>query len=244
VARLADAGHATAEAPYGAGVRLAKRAAPVQLPGFAAGGFIVQDPAHALVCRFAALPAGTVVYDACAAPGGKAVTLERLGARVVAGDARRDRVRRLTDTARRAGVALRVLVADLLAAPFTPATLDAVLVDAPCTATGSMARHPDGRWRVTPKAVDRAAARQAALLTAAAALVRPGGLLVYATCSLESEECEDVVNEFLGWHPGFRRAPAAGAVPATLTTGVGDFRSLPQCHGIDGAYATRLQRSP
>jgi len=115
-------------------------------------------------------------------------------------------------------------------------------VDAPCSATGTMARHPDARWRVTQRAIARAAARQRALLAAAAALVRPGGLLVYATCSLEPEENSDIVTEFLARHPQFARVPAAGAVPADLLTPAGDFQSLPQRHGMDGAYAARLGR--
>jgi 16S rRNA (cytosine967-C5)-methyltransferase len=215
---------------------------PSQLPGFEEGGFVVQDPAHALVCRFAAIPPGTVVYDACAAPGGKAVALERGGARVMAGDARRERVGRLVETARRAGVEIRVAVADLLAAPFRSESLAAVLVDAPCSATGTMARHPDARWRVTPRTIARAAERQRALLAAAAALVRPGGLLVYATCSLEPEENSDIVTECLARHPEFARVPAAGAVSPALLTPAGDFQSLPQRHGTDGAYAARLVR--
>ena len=252
--RLREAGFGVGEAPFGAGVVVETGAThpasrippPVQLPGFAEGGFVVQDPAHALVCRFAAIPLGTVVYDACAAPGGKAVTLERGGARVMAGDARRERVRRLVETARRAGVAIRVAVADLLAAPFRPEALAAVLVDAPCSATGTMARHPDARWRVTSRTIARAAQRQRSLLAAAATLVRSGGLLVYATCSLEPEENSDIVTEFLARHPQFARVPppppAAGAVPAALLTPAGDFQSLPQRHGTDGAYAARLAR--
>ena len=249
-ARLTDAGFGVREAPCGAGVVVQAGAThpasrippPAQLPGFAEGGFVVQDPAHALVCRYAAFPPGTTVYDACAAPGGKSVALERGGASVVAGDGRRERVGRLVETARRAGVAIQVAVADLLAAPFRSEALAAVLVDAPCSATGTMARHPDARWRVTQRAIARAAARQRALLAAAAALVRPGGLLVYATCSLEPEENSDIVTEFLARHPQFARVPAAGAVPADLLTPAGDFQSLPQRHGMDGAYAARLGR--
>jgi 16S rRNA (cytosine967-C5)-methyltransferase len=247
--RLLDAGLGVTEAPFGAGLCLTltpdtRHLTPGALPGYAEGGFIVQDPAHALVCRFAAIPAGSSVYDACAAPGGKAVALERGGARVMAGEARRDRVGRLVETARRAGVEIRVAVADLLAAPFRAESLAAVLVDAPCSATGTMARHPDARWRVTPRTIERAAERQRALLAAAAALVRPGGLLIYATCSLEPEENSDIVTEFLARHPRFVRAPAAGAVPAALVTPAGDFQSLPQRHGMDGAYAARLARVP
>jgi 16S rRNA (cytosine967-C5)-methyltransferase len=219
--------------------------APRALPGYADGAFIVQDPAHALICRYAAIPSGWLVYDACAAPGGKAVALETTGARVVAGDARPERLARLADTCRRAGVAVRCVAADLEAAPFAPGRYDAVLVDAPCSATGTIARHPDARWRLTPELFARAAARQARLLAAAAALVRPdGGLLIYATCSLEPEENTAVVEDFLSRHPEFRRARPPGdvAVPAELLTAAGDFQSLPQRHGIDGAYAARLTR--
>jgi len=183
------------------------------------------------------------VYDGCAAPGGKAVMLERLGARVVAGDGRRDRIGRLGETVRRAGVAIPIVVADLLAAPFAADALDAVLVDAPCSATGTMARHPDARWRVTARTIQRAARRQRALLAAAACLVPRGGLLIYATCSLEPEENSDIVNEFLARHPQFAREPATTAVPAALVTTHGDLQVLPQRHGTDGAYAARLVRS-
>ena len=246
--RLREAGCGVTQAPFGAGLRLTltpdtRHLTPRDLPGYADGGFIVQDPAHALVCRYAAVPRGALVYDACAAPGGKGVTLERLGARVVAGDARRDRLARLADTVRRAGVAIPVVGADLVAAPLAPATADAVFVDAPCSATGTMARHPDARWRLSPRLIDRAAARQGELLRAAAPLVRPGGLLIYATCSLEPEENGDVVNAFLQRHREFAREPERGAVAAELLTADGDFHSLPQRHGVDGAFAARLRQS-
>src|SRR3989475_1970516 len=170
--RLREAGFGVTKAPFGAGLQVSsggtapRSPLPRRLPGFAEGAFIVQDPAHALVCRYAAVPWGALVYDACAAPGGKGVTLERLGARVVAGDARRDRLARLADTVRRAGVAIPVVGADLVAAPLAPATADAVLVDAPCSATGTMARHPDARWRPSPRPIAPAAARPRELLTA------------------------------------------------------------------------------
>jgi 16S rRNA (cytosine967-C5)-methyltransferase len=106
-----------------------------------------------------------------------------------------------------------------------------------------MARHPDARWRLAPELFPRAAARQARLLAAAAALVRAGGgILIYATCSLEPEENSAVVEDFLSRNPEFARAPTRAAVPAELTTAAGDFQSLPQRHGIDGAYAARLVR--
>ena len=246
--RLKGAGFGVRVAPFGAGVQVftdgtaPRSVLPRHLPGYVDGAFIVQDPAHALLCRYAAIPSGTVVYDACAAPGGKAVALERSGVRVVAGEARRERAGRLIETTRRAGVAIRSAVADLLSAPFRAGTFAAVLVDAPCTATGTLARHPDARWRLTPRRIERASERQAALLEAAAGLVRPGGLLVYATCSLEPEENDDVVTTFLARHPEFTRGPATGAVPADLLRPTGDFQTLPQRHSVDGAYAARLVR--
>src|SRR5258705_7167545 len=170
-------------------------------------------------------------------------SLEAQGARIPAGDARHERIGRLADTARRAGVEIRCIAADLEAAPLRPASVDAVLVDAPCSATGTMRRHPDARWRLNPTVFARAATRQARLLAAAAPLVRRGGLLIYATCSLEPEENEHVVEGFLSQNPEFARTSHAdGAVPTELLTDAGDFQSLPQRHGIDGAYAARLMR--
>jgi 16S rRNA (cytosine967-C5)-methyltransferase len=247
-ARLHEAGIAMEDAPFGAGVRLVRGGSasplppPPSLPGYIEGGFIVQDAGAALVCRFAALRPDALVYDACAAPGGKAVTLEVLGARVIAGDHRRDRLPRLVDTVRRAGRAVRVVAADLAAAPFAGGRFDAVVVDAPCTATGTFARHPEARSRVTARAITALAVRQRGLLDAAAPLVRPGGVLVYATCSLEPEENAEQVDAFLERHPEFARAPVPGAVPAPLLTAAGDFLAVPPRHGTDGAYAARLGR--
>jgi len=246
--RFREAGIEAADAPFGTGIRLypiADSRYPIasSLPGYSEGAFIVQDPAHALVARFAAIPPGAQVYDACAAPGGKAVALEARGARVFAGDARHERMGRLADTTRRAGVEIHCVAADLEAAPIGPGGVDAVLVDAPCSATGTMRRHPDARWRLDPGVFARAASRQARLLAAAAPLVRFSGLLIYATCSLEPEENERIVEGFLTKNPEFARAPHGDAsLPAELLTEAGDFQTLPQRHGIDGAYAARLVR--
>ena len=241
---LREAGIKSDVAPFGAGIRLypiADSRYPIaaDLPGFTDGA--VNTEILALV-RFAAIPPGDLVYDAWAAPGGKAVQLEAAGARVIAGDRRRERMARLADTTRRAGVAIRCFGANLEAAPIRPASLAAVLVDAPCTATGTMRRHPDARWRLEPAVFARAAARQSRLVDAAAGLVRPGAADL-PTCSLEPEENEQVVDALLNRHQDFERAPTApAAMPAELLTPVGDFQSLPQLHGIDGAYAARLVR--
>ncbi|HKA58619.1 MAG TPA: transcription antitermination factor NusB [Gemmatimonadales bacterium] len=247
--RLRESGLKADEAPFGAGISLypiadRRYALAKDLPGYREGGFIVQDPAHALVARYAAIPSGALVYDACAAPGGKAVALEAAGARVLAGDARHERMGRLADTTRRAGVAIHTLAANLEAAPLRPGSVDAVLVDAPCSATGTMRRHPDARWKLRPGVFQRLAARQTRLLDAAAPLVRPGGLLIYATCSIEPEENESVVERFLMQHPEFTRTPRHQLGPfAELLTPGGAFQSYPQRHGIDGAYAARLVRA-
>jgi 16S rRNA (cytosine967-C5)-methyltransferase len=246
---LTEAGYVVAGAPFETGLVVARSPntlhSPLltQLPGYAEGAFIVQDPAQALVARFAAVPSGIAVYDACAAPGGKSVALARGGARVTAGEARSTRLPRLWDTLRRTGVAVRVVAADLLSAPFGRGSWDAVLLDAPCSATGTIARHPDARWRLRSEAIARLAHRQALLLEAAAELVRPGGILVYATCSLEREENEDQVDGFLARRGDYRRAPRDGAVPAELVAATGDLRTLPMRHGIDGVYAARLVRA-
>ena len=246
---LTHAGFRVTDAPFAAGLAVSRGSTtphsplPTRLPGYAEGAFIVQDSAQALVARFAGIPRGCSVYDACAAPGGKTVALALAGARVTAGDGRPLRLDRLRETLARTGVAVPMVAADLLSAPLRPERWDAVLLDAPCSATGTMARHPDARWRLRAEAIGRLAQRQAALLDAAAGLVRPGGVLVYATCSLEPEENEDQVDAFLLRRPDFRRAPVAGSVAAELVTAAGDLAALPQRHAIDGAYAARLVRS-
>lgn len=248
-AALIEAGFGVADAPFSAGLVVSRERTtphsplPSQLPGYSDGAFIVQDPAQALVARFAGIPRGGSVYDACAAPGGKTVALAVAGARVIAGDARPPRLKRLSETLARTRVAVPMVAADLLSAPLRPERWDAVLLDAPCSATGTMARHPDARWRLRAETIGRLAQRQAVLLDAAAALVRPGGVLVYATCSLEPEENEDQVDAFLVRRSDFRRAPVMGAVAAELVTAAGDLAALPQRHAIDGAYAARLVRS-
>ncbi|HEU5169819.1 MAG TPA: 16S rRNA (cytosine(967)-C(5))-methyltransferase RsmB [Gemmatimonadales bacterium] len=238
-ARLAAAGIDTEPVPHGGGLAVGA-SRPDRLPGYDEGDFFVQDPAQSLVARYAAVPAGAIVYDACAAPGGKTIGLARAGARVVAGDADRSRVARLRENLARAGTGGELpVVADARHPPVRDA--DAVLLDAPCLGTGTFARHPDARWRVNPGALTALAQRQSTLLRAAAGAVRPGGLLVYATCSLEPEENEHQVERFLQEHPGFVREPPAG-FPAELLTDKGDLMTLPQRDGMDGAFAARLRR--
>ena len=234
-------------APYDAGLVVEGRT-PTAIPGFAEGAFTVQDPAQAIVARFAALPADGVIYDACAAPGGKTIAIGRRGAGaqgrrngiIIAADKNVARVRRLRQNLIRAGSGAEFPVAaDCASPPLRPC--DAVLLDAPCLGTGTFARHPDARWKVAPRALELIVQKQRELLEGVATTVKPGGLLVYATCSIEPEENELQVNSFLAAHPEFRREPSPAADPAWLSP-AGDLTLLPQVHGTDGAYAARLRR--
>jgi 16S rRNA (cytosine967-C5)-methyltransferase len=124
------------------------------------------------------------------------------------------------------------------------ATLDAVLLDVPCTGTGTFRRHPDARWRLRYSDLALLSAMQAELLRAAAARVNRGGLLVYSTCSLEREENDDQVTAFLEQHPDWRlESPPAGTVPDEVLD-QGRLRVLPHVHGTDGSFAARLRRGP
>lgn len=199
------------------------------LPGFNEGAFLVQDPAQSRVLEHAAFPEGALVWDACAAPGGKAVLLAQ-HARVVASDVSPPRLQRLKANAHRIAPGLAIFSADARRPPLADGSLDGVLLDAPCSATGTIARHPDARWKLTRHRIMLMVALQADLLDAIEPLVRPGGVLVYATCSLEPEENEQQVNGFLTRHPGFRRT-------------ADDLFVFPPESGTDGAFASRLERS-
>lgn len=236
---LDEAGIRWHPAPYGAGLVVA-HSRPDALPGFAEGAFLVQDPAQALVAWFAEGRPGDLVLDCCAAPGGKALAAGRVARLVLAADRQPERARRLAANLARAGSGReRVLVADARWPAIRSA--DLVHLDAPCLGTGTFGRHPDARHRVTEAALRALAEQQADLLDAAAVTVRPGGRLVYSTCSLEPEENARQVTAFLQRHPDFRREPHL-ELPATLLTAEGDLCLLPQQHGTDGAYAARLRR--
>ncbi len=235
-----SAGITVEPAPYGAGL-VTDRRRPEELPGFAEGAFLVQDPAQALLAWYADLPTGATVYDAAASPGGKTIALGREARLVAAGDLSRHRVDRLKRNLQRAGSGREhPIVADARRAPVRP--VEAVLLDAPCLGTGTFARHPDARTRVTAGALERITGVQAELLDALAQVVAPGGLLIYSTCSLEPEENELQVDGFLARHPEFRREPSE-TFPEALLSGKGDMTILPQRHEMDGAYAARLRRA-
>ncbi|MEW5728328.1 MAG: RsmB/NOP family class I SAM-dependent RNA methyltransferase [Pseudomonadota bacterium] len=228
-----------------------RRAAGVQvsaLPGHDDGAWWVQDMAAALPARLLGDVAGKRVADLCAAPGGKTAQLAAAGARVTALDRSEPRTRRLRANLARLGLETEVVVAD--AARWRPeAPFDAILLDAPCSATGTLRRHPDAAWLKRPEDVIKLAGVQDALLDAAADMLAPGGVLVYCVCSLQPEEGPGRIAGFLGRAPvcldPIRPAEVGGL--AELVTPEGFLRTLPCAlaadGGMDGFFAARLIRT-
>ena len=211
------------------------------LGAFRQGLFHLQDPGSTLVTQYACVPTGAVVADLCAAPGGKSIELSRNASRVYASDTSLSRLRRvIANTSRLEIPHIFPYVADARVPAIRP--VDFVLADVPCTGTGTFRRHPDARWRLKPSDLAVLGALQRTILRAAATVVRPGGLLVYSTCSLEPEENDAQIESFLAENPGWRlEPPPEGTVPAVVLD-AGRLRVLPQRHGTDGAFAARLRR--
>lgn len=212
-----------------------------ELGPFRQGLFHLQDPASTLVTQYASVPSGALVADLCAAPGGKSVELSRTAGQVFASDFSFARLHRVQENAQRLEIAtLHSYVADARFPAIVP--MDVVLVDAPCTGTGTFRRHPDARWRLKISDLAVMSSIQRSILRSAAEIVRPGGLLVYSTCSLEPEENDEQIERFLNEHPGWQlEPPAEGVVPQGVIDN-GLLRVLPQRHGTDGAFAARLRR--
>ena len=213
-----------------------------ELGAFKQGLFHMQDPASTLVTKYAAVPEGAVVADVCTAPGGKAIELTRRASVVLASDLSFNRMRRVVENIRRMELSsLLPYVADARKPALRE--VDAVLIDAPCTGTGTFRRHPDARWRLKTSDLAVMGAVQREILRSASTIVKPGGILVYSTCSLETEENDAQVERFLTENRNWRlEPPPEGAVPATVLD-AGRLRVLPQRHGTDGAFAARLRRS-
>ncbi|MFI5018709.1 MAG: RsmB/NOP family class I SAM-dependent RNA methyltransferase [Dongiales bacterium] len=217
------------------------------LPGFADGGWWVQDAAAALPAKLLGTPNG--VIDLCAAPGGKTAELAAAGIAVTAVDRSPQRLRRLKANLDRLGLAAEIVEAD--AARWRPETLaEAVLLDAPCSATGTIRRHPDLPWLKNPEDLPKLTGLQDRLLKNAVAMTRPGGVIVYAVCSLQPEEGPARIAGLLSRGAPVTRMPIelqeVGGL-AELLTPAGELRSLP-CHlaergGMDGFYACRLRRT-
>jgi 16S rRNA (cytosine967-C5)-methyltransferase len=235
-------------------VRLTGAGRIEDLAGYDDGAWWVQDAAAAIPVRMLGDVAGKDVADLCAAPGGKSAQLAALGANVTAIDKSPGRLNRLKENLKRLNLNAETIVAD--AATFAPGCqFDAILVDAPCTATGTIRRHPDILILKRDEDVAALAALQMRVLESAAEALKPGGVLVYCTCSLEPEEGHLQVAKFLAAHPAFKRVPvnasAIGADPSWLTPD-GELRTLPShasdlpegMRGLDGFYAAKLTRAP
>lgn len=232
-------------------VRLLAHGAVTALPGFAEGAFWVQDAAAALPARLFGDVKGRRVADLCAAPGGKTAQLAAAGAQVTAVDRVPARLDRVRENLARLSLGAELVCADLFT--WQPQQrYDAVLLDAPCSATGTIRRHPDVPWLKSEADIAALSRLQGRLIERALSLTRPGGLLVYCTCSLEPEENERLVDALLGREPALRRraiAPLEVGGCAEFVSQDGDLRTLPcqlpdadwQYGGLDGFYATRLE---
>jgi 16S rRNA (cytosine967-C5)-methyltransferase len=246
-------------------VRTLLQGSVTMLPGFTEGHWWVQDAAAALPAKLFGDIAGRTIVDLCAAPGGKTAQLALAGARVIAVDRSPARMARLRDNFARLALQAETVVTDAVEWPGQGSLeaspdgsldggFDGILVDAPCTSTGTIRRHPDVAWLRQEADIAALTALQKRLLQKAVTLLKPGGTLVYCTCSLEPEEGEQAIAALLASEPSVRRAPVeAGEVAgiSEIITADGDLRTLP-CHlphadprlgGLDGFYAARLVKS-
>jgi len=203
---------------------------------------VVQDVSAGLPARLMAPKFGELIYDLCAAPGGKALQMAESDAKVVAVEINPNRARLIEDGVARTGAAVQVIVAD--ATSFSAEPADGVLVDAPCTGLGVLSKRADLRWLRRPEDSLQLQELQLRLLENAARLVKPGGRLVYSTCTIEPEENEQVVRNFLERHPEFRLTPAYDFVAEIFCDIQGFLRTMPQItpFSMDGSFAARLER--
>ncbi len=244
------------------GVILDKGHLVAALPGYAEGVFYVEDEAAQLIPPLLDAQPGEFVLDACAAPGGKATHLGELMANqgcVLAMDRLSDRLSRVRENSDRLGLTIvtpvlgdaRTPAPALLAGPFGEelhargGAVDRVLLDAPCSGLGVLRRHPDAKWKKHTGMFARHQFLQRRLLEAASAVLRPGGVLVYSTCSTEAEETEDVVGHFCDLHPGWRRESVAPWLPSlarSFVTAQGALSTNGNRCGMDGFYAARIRK--
>ncbi|MEY9471427.1 16S rRNA (cytosine967-C5)-methyltransferase [Bradyrhizobium yuanmingense] len=235
-------------------VRMLLHGSVTMLPGFAEGQWWVQDAAAALPARLFGDVKGRSIADLCAAPGGKTAQLVLSGAQVTAIDRSPARVARLRENLARLSLQAETVVADAVEWAGPAEAFDGILIDAPCTSTGTIRRHPDVAWLRQDSDIATLAALQQRLLRKSVSLLKPGGTLVYCTCSLEPEEGEQAVAALLAAEPALRRAPIVASEVAGLDEILnrdGDLRTLP-CHlpnadprlgGLDGFFAARLVKS-
>jgi 16S rRNA (cytosine967-C5)-methyltransferase len=250
---LAESGIAAAPTRYSpAGLRVEDRPPVNRHSLFLAGAIEVQDEGSQLLCLLVAPRRSDLVVDFCAGAGGKSLmlgALMRSQGRIYAFDVSTKRLARLGPRLKRSGLS------NLHAAPIRDENdtrikrlagkIDRVLVDAPCSGLGTLRRNPDLKWRQSPQSVEELKVKQAAILRSASRLVKPGGRLVYATCSLLAEENEDIVAAFLVAHPEFRQLDCARLLReagVSLDTGL-FLRLFPHLHGTDGFFAAALGRA-
>ena len=226
-------------------VRLRDAGSVADLPGFASGGWWVQDLAASLPARLVPADANDVL-DLCSAPGGKAMQLAAAGHAVTAVDSSTHRLERLSENLNRTGLSADLVTADVL--KWKPRRqYDAILLDAPCSATGTFRRHPEVLYRARPRIIADSAELQSKLLARSADWVRPAGTLVYSVCSLEPEEGEQVIADFLAAHAHFRVDPPTPIADWLQPTSEGFVRILPSLleseGGLDGFFTVRLVRA-
>ncbi|MEO8175878.1 MAG: RsmB/NOP family class I SAM-dependent RNA methyltransferase [Sphingomicrobium sp.] len=226
-------------------VRLPESSAVPALAGFGEGAWWVQDLAASLPARM--IPADAAdVLDLCAAPGGKTMQLAAAGHRVTAVDASKNRLARIRENLQRTNLSATLVPVDALT--WQPGRMfDAILLDAPCSATGTFRRHPEVLYRARPQVIAGSADQQARLLERAAAWLNPGGALVYSVCSLEYEEGEAIVTAFLASRPDFRLDRPGDLPTFVIPDAAGRLRILPGLiedrGGLDGFFAARLVRT-
>ena len=231
----------------GGSLRVHRRGDVAEWPGFEAGQWWVQDAAAALPARLLAFQPGEAVLDLCAAPGGKTLQLAARGAKVTALDRSESRLKRLAANLARTDLGAEIVAAEAVAWD-DERVFDAILLDAPCSATGTFRRQPDVLWAARPADIATLAALQSKLLDTAARRLKPGGSLVYCVCSLEHEEGEAQARAFLRRRPDFNTVPMepgeAGA-PAASLIDRGWLRILPHHSdgGLDGFFIARFQRA-
>ena len=231
----------------GGTLRTSRRGDLAAWPGFAEGGWWVQDASAAIPARLLAVQPGETALDLCAAPGGKTLQLAAAGAQVTAVDRSAPRLKRVAENLARTGLSAETVAADAATWP-DRRTFDAVLLDAPCSATGTFRRHPDVLWAAKPSDVAGLAAVQSKLLDAAARRTKAGGRLVYCVCSLEPEEGEGQVAAFLGRTPAVALDPIQAGedgAPVASVRPDGSLRILPHHTegGTDGFYVARFRKS-
>ena len=229
--------------------RLPRGQAVEAMPGYNEGGWWIQDLAASLPARLLGRGEGLSVLDLCAAPGGKTMQLAAAGWNVTAVDASAKRLERLSANMARTGLAADIVQSDIRS--WTPACpVDALLLDAPCSATGIFRRHPDVLHRIEQRQIDEMAALQSELLGRAARWVKPGGTLIYATCSLEQAEGENQIAAFLNRHPAWTVDPVRPEeLPDAIAPDANGFiRTLPgvlsDAGGLDGFFVARLRAPP